>query len=108
MINKYDFRNEEKYSFKSRRGLSTEIVKMISDMKNEPQWMRDFRLKSWKSSTASRCRSGAATSASTSTTSFTTSSRLRQGRSWDDVPDDIKRTFDKLGIPEAEKKFLSA
>ena len=50
---------------------------------------------------------GAATSPSTSRTSTTTSSRSTTRRAWDDVPDDIKTTFDRLGIPEAEKKFLA-
>ena len=45
-INKYDFRNEENYIFKSRKGLDEQIVRQISDMKGEPDWMRDFRLKS--------------------------------------------------------------
>ena len=45
-INKYDFRNDEHYVFKARKGLDRQIVEEISDMKNEPAWMRDFRLKS--------------------------------------------------------------
>ena len=87
-INKYDFRNEEHYVFKARKGLNREIVAEISEMKNEPAWMRDFRLKAWRSSTPSRCRTGAATSPSSSTTSTTTSSRpTTRSKSWDDVPD---------------------
>ena len=45
-INKYDFRTERKYVFKARKGLDAEIVRQISEMKSEPAWMRDFRLKS--------------------------------------------------------------
>ncbi len=45
-INKYDFRTDSKAVFKARKGVDAEIVKQISEMKDEPQWMRDFRLKS--------------------------------------------------------------
>jgi len=45
-INKYDFRNDEHFVFKARKGLDRKIVEEISEMKNEPQWMREFRLKS--------------------------------------------------------------
>jgi len=107
-INKYDFRNEEKYSFKSRRGLDEGIVHMISDMKNEPQWMRDFRLKSLEIFNSKPMpKWGGDVSLDFNEIFYYIKPSDRQGRSWDDVPDDIKRTFDKLGIPEAEKKFLS-
>ncbi|MBA4018814.1 MAG: Fe-S cluster assembly protein SufB [Pirellula sp.] len=107
-INKYDFRNEEKYSFKSRRGLDAEIVHMISDMKNEPQWMRDFRLKSLEIFNSKPMpKWGGDVSLDFNDIFYYIKPSDRQGRSWDEVPDDIKRTFDKLGIPEAEKKFLS-
>ena len=107
-INKYDFRNEEKYSFKSRRGLDAEIVHMISNMKNEPQWMRDFRLKSLEIFNSKPMpKWGGDVSLDFNDIFYYIKPSDRQGRSWDEVPDDIKRTFDKLGIPEAEKKFLS-
>ena len=107
-INKYDFRNEEKYSFKSRRGLDAEIVAMISDMKNEPQWMRDFRLKSLEIFNSKPMpKWGGSVDLDFNDIFYYIKPSDRQGRSWDEVPDDIKRTFDKLGIPEAEKKFLS-
>jgi Fe-S cluster assembly protein SufB len=107
-INKYDFRNEEKYVFKSRKGLDAEIVHQISDMKNEPQWMRDFRLKSLEIFNSKPMpKWGGDVSLDFNDIYYYIKPSDRQGRSWDDVPDDIKRTFDKLGIPEAEKKFLS-
>lgn len=107
-INKYDFRNEEKYTFKSRRGLDAEIVHMISDMKNEPQWMRDFRLSSLEIFNSKPMpKWGGDVSLDFNDIFYYIKPSDKQGRSWDDVPDDIKRTFDKLGIPEAEKKFLS-
>ena len=71
---KYGFRDsDENYAFKSGKGLSRSVVEQISEMKNEPAWMREFRLKAWTSSGRSRRRRGAATSrSSTSMTSTTT------------------------------------
>ncbi|MBL9092758.1 MAG: Fe-S cluster assembly protein SufB [Planctomycetaceae bacterium] len=107
-INKYDFRNAEKYVFKSRKGLDAEIVHQISDMKNEPQWMRDFRLQSLEIFNSKPMpKWGGDVSLDFNDIYYYIKPSDRQGRSWDEVPDDIKRTFDKLGIPEAEKKFLS-
>jgi Fe-S cluster assembly protein SufB len=107
-INKYDFRNEEKYVFKSRKGLDPEIVRQISDMKNEPDWMRDFRLKSLEIFNSKPMpKWGGGIDLDFQDIFYYIKPSDRQGRSWDDVPEDIKRTFDKLGIPEAEKKFLA-
>jgi Fe-S cluster assembly protein SufB len=107
-INKYDFRNEEKYIYKSRKGLDAEIIHMISDMKNEPQWMRDFRLESLEIFNSKPLpRWGGAIDLDFQDIYYYIKPSDRQGRSWEEVPDDIKRTFDKLGIPQAEKKFLA-
>jgi Fe-S cluster assembly protein SufB len=107
-INKYDFRNEERYIFKSRKGLDRQIVEQISDMKNEPDWMRDFRLKSLEIFESKPTpRWGGAIDIDFQDIYYYIKPSDHQGRTWDDVPDDIKRTFDKLGIPEAEKKFLA-
>jgi Fe-S cluster assembly protein SufB len=107
-INKYDFRNAEHYVFKARKGLSEEIVREISAMKNEPEWMRDFRLRSlgiFQSKPMPRW--GGDIGIDFQDIYYYIKPTDHQGRSWDDVPDDIKRTFDKLGIPEAEKKYLA-
>lgn len=107
-INKYDFRNEEKYVFKARKGLDAEIVHQISDMKGEPDWMRQFRLKSLEIFNSKPMpRWGGKLDLNFQDIYYYIKPSDRQGRSWDDVPDDIKRTFDRLGIPEAEKKFLA-
>src|SRR3954470_17969876 len=107
-FNKYDFRNAEDYIFKSRKGLDAQIVHQISDMKNEPQWMRDFRLKSLEIFNSKPMPNwGGKIGLDFQDIFYYIKPSDRQGRSWDEVPDDIKRTFDKLGIPEAEKKFLS-
>ncbi|HUY91624.1 MAG TPA: Fe-S cluster assembly protein SufB [Pirellulales bacterium] len=107
-INKYDFRNDEKYIFKSRKGLDAEIVHQISDMKNEPGWMRDFRLKSLEIFNSKPTpKWGGNIALDFQDIYYYIKPSDHQGRSWDDVPEEIKSTFDKLGIPEAEKKFLA-
>jgi Fe-S cluster assembly protein SufB len=107
-INKYDFRNAEHYVFKARKGLNEEVVREISAMKNEPEWMLDFRLRSlgiFHSKPTPHW--GGNIGIDFQDIYYYIKPTDHQGRSWDDVPDDIKRTFDKLGIPEAEKKYLA-
>jgi Fe-S cluster assembly protein SufB len=107
-VNKYDFRNEERYVFKTRKGLDAEIVCEISEMKGEPEWMRSFRLESlgvFESKPVPRW--GGKIDVRFDDIYYYLKPTDRQERSWDDVPEDIKTTFDKLGIPEAEKKFLA-
>ncbi|MDA7977175.1 MAG: Fe-S cluster assembly protein SufB [Pirellulales bacterium] len=107
-INKYDFRNEEKYIFKARKGLDEQIVHQISDMKSEPDWMRDYRLSSLKIfNQKAMPKWGGAIDLDFQDIYYYIKPSDQQGRSWEDVPEDIKRTFDRLGIPEAEKKFLA-
>lgn len=107
-INKYDFRNEERYIFKSRKGLDRQIVEQISDMKNEPEWMREFRLHALDVFNSKPMPTwGGNIDIDFQDIYYYIKPSDHQGRSWDDVPDDIKKTFDRLGIPEAEKKFLS-
>ena len=107
-INKYDFRNEEKFVFKARKGLDAEIVAQISEMKEEPEWMRDFRLESLKTFEAKPTpKWGGLIDVKFDDIYYYLKPTDGQERSWDDVPEDIKTTFDKLGIPEAEKKFLA-
>ncbi len=107
-INKYDFRNEERYVFKSRRGLDEQIVHQISDMKNEPAWMREFRLKSLQIFNSKPMpKWGGAIDLDFQEIFYYIKPSDRQGRSWDDVPEEIKRTFDRLGIPEAERTVLA-
>ncbi len=72
------FHMDEHYVFKSERGLSKKIVEQISEMKGEPDWMRQF-LKPV----------------------------AQQGKTWNDIPSEIKDTFDRLGIPQAEQKYLA-
>ncbi len=100
---------ETSYAFKSRKGLDREIVAQISEMKNEPQWMRDFRLRALETFEKKPMPSWGA---DLSTIDFNNiyyyvKASDRNDKSWDDVPEDIKYTFDRLGIPEAEQKFLA-
>ena len=107
-INKYDFRTESKAVFKARKGLDASIVEQISEMKNEPQWMREFRLKSLEIFHSKPMpKWGGSIDVNFQDIFYYLKPTDKQGRTWDEVPQEIKDTFDKLGIPEAEKKFLA-
>ena len=107
-INKYDFRTDTKAVFKARKGIDAEIVSQISEMKNEPTWMRDFRLKSLEIfESRPMPKWGGDISLNFQDIYYYLKPTDHQGRTWDDVPEEIKRTFEKLGIPEAEKKVLA-
>src|SRR5580658_8460637 len=102
---------EDAYAFKSDKGLTREIVERISAMKNEPEWMLAFRLKAYELFRAKPMPDWGDTALLSEIDfdeiRYFVKASESQGRSWDDVPEDIKRTFDRLGIPEAERKFLS-
>lgn len=105
---KYGFHDKEEFVFKAKRGLSKEIVEQISKIKKEPEWMLKFRLKSLEEFYR---RPMPQWGANLNTIDFENIFYYlrptdRQGDSWEDVPEYIKNTFNKLGIPEAEQKFL--
>ncbi|MDI3269340.1 MAG: Fe-S cluster assembly protein SufB [Bacillota bacterium] len=107
---KYGFRDEEDYySFQSGRGLTAEIVENISRMKGEPDWMREFRLRAFEIFQKKPLpRWGANLEAlDFDDMKYYVRAAEQKGRSWDEVPESIKRTFDRLGIPEAERKYLA-
>jgi Fe-S cluster assembly protein SufB len=106
---KYGFRDEENYVFKSRKGLDHEIVEEISWMKREPDWMRALRHKALDIFYAKPVPTwgGDLSKLDYDDIYYYIKPVEEQGRTWDEVPDDIKRTFDRLGIPEAERKFLA-
>ena len=107
-INKYDFVTQTHGVFKSERGLNPQIVSAISEMKQEPAWMRDFRLRSLKIFESKPMpRWGGNIGIDFQDIYYYLKPTDHQGKTWDDVPAEIKETFDKLGIPEAEKKFLA-
>jgi Fe-S cluster assembly protein SufB len=102
---------EDSYAFKSDKGLNREIVERISSMKNEPAWMREFRLRAYDVFRAKPMPTWGDTALLNEidfdNIRYFVKAGERTEQNWDDVPDDIKRTFDRLGIPEAERKFLS-
>lgn len=105
----YGFRDEEDYVYKSGRGLNRQIVEDISAMKGEPEWMRDFRLKALDHFEKRPMPNWGAdlSGIDFSNIYYYIRPAEKQGRTWDEVPEYIKNTFEKLGIPEAERKFLA-
>jgi Fe-S cluster assembly protein SufB len=99
----------EDYFFKSGRGLSPELVAAISEHKSEPDWMRKFRLKSLEYFMARPLPTwgGDVTGIDFDNIFYYIRPTEKQAKSWEDLPSDIKDTWDKLGIPEAEKKYLA-
>ncbi len=107
-INKYDFVTPSHAVFKAEKGLNSEIVAQISEMKQEPGWLRDFRLKSFEIFESKPMPNwGGNISLNFQDIYYYLKPTKEQGDTWDDVPQEIKETFDKLGIPEAEKKYLA-
>jgi Fe-S cluster assembly protein SufB len=108
---RHGFHDKENYVFKSDKGLTREIVERISAMKEEPEWMRAFRLHAYELFLSKPMPAWGDTARLNeidfADIHYFVRSTDRTERSWDDVPEDIKRTFDRLGIPEAERKFLS-
>jgi Fe-S cluster assembly protein SufB len=105
---KYGFHDDEKFVFKARQGLYPETVEEISWHKNEPDWMREFRLRSmgiFEKKPLPRW-GGYLDDLNFDKIYYYLKPAENQGRTWEDVPSDIKNTFEKLGIPEAERKFL--
>src|SRR6187551_1149441 len=105
----YGFHDPEEYFFKSGRGLSPEVVAMISEHKNEPDWMRQRRLKALEYYRARPLPEwgGKLDEIDFENMYYYIRPTEKQANSWEDLPPDIKDTWDKLGIPEAEKKYLA-
>lgn len=110
---KYGFHDsEENYVYKAKKGLNEAIVREISGrLKNEPEWMTEFRLRSLKIFESKPMPDWGNTEMLNAidfdNIHYYVRSTEKQGRTWDEVPEDIKNTFDRLGIPEAERKFLA-
>ena len=111
---RYGFHDDTKPAFSTGKGLTREIVAQISEMKGEPGWMTDFRLRSYDIFISKPMPAWGDTEA-LGEIDFeniqyyvrATDQTQAQTMNWDDVPADVKRTFDRLGIPEAERKFLA-
>ncbi|TWT35551.1 FeS cluster assembly protein SufB [Posidoniimonas corsicana] len=107
-INKYDFVTQTTGVFKARKGLNREVVEQISEMKGEPDWMREFRLRSLEIFESKPMPEwGGDINIKFDDVYYYLKPTEGQGKTWEDVPQEIKDTFDKLGIPEAERKFLA-
>lgn len=108
---KYGFSDQVDYAFKSGRGLTAEIVTKISQMKNEPEWMLKFRLRALdifnKKPMPTWGNSDLLNDIDFQNIFYYIKPSEKQGKNWDEVPEGIKNTFDRLGIPEAERKFLA-
>jgi Fe-S cluster assembly protein SufB len=107
---RFGFHDAENYLYKAPKGINREIVEKISEFKGEPQWMREFRLKALEHFFAHpmpRWGSPMLAEVDFDNIHYFVRASERAERSWDDVPDDVKRTFDRLGIPEAERRFLA-
>lgn len=106
---KYEFRDKDVAIFRTDKGLDENTVREISKIKNEPSWMLDFRLKSLKEFFAHHQPSFGPDLNWIDFQDYTYYTRIsdKVAESWDDVPSTVKDTFDKLGIPQAEQKFLS-
>jgi Fe-S cluster assembly protein SufB len=104
----YGFSDPEAQVYKTEKGLSERVVRDISANKGEPSWMTDFRLASlnlFESKPLPRWGADLA-ALRFDDLYYYVKPVSEQGASWDDIPPEIKKTFDRLGIPEAEQKFL--
>lgn len=108
-ISKYDFHTPEHYAYRSKKGLSKKIISDISSMKNEPSWMLDIRLKALELFEKKQVPSWGPDLSKLEFEDiyYYLKPTDKKSDAWDSVPDEIKNTFDKLGIPEAERKFLA-
>jgi Fe-S cluster assembly protein SufB len=106
---KYGFHDPENYIFKAKKGLNREVVEEISWMKSEPDWMRQFRLRSLEIFEKKPLPQwgGNLNQINFQDIYYYMKASKESAKNWDEVPSDVKRTFDRLGIPEAEQKFLS-
>ena len=105
----YGFHDEDVSVYKTQKGLSEATVREISKIKNEPQWMLDFRLKAFAQFQKMPIQDWGPSLDALDFDDYTyyIKPSEKQGKDWNEVPDTIKNTFDKLGIPEAEQKFLA-
>src|SRR3954454_24892623 len=107
---KYGFHDAENYLYKAPKGLTKELIEKISEFKSEPQWMRDFRLKAHDYFLARPMPTWGSphlAEVDFDNIHYFVRASEKAERSWDDVPEDVKKTFDRLGIPETERKFLA-
>ena len=107
---KYDFKDSvDQYVYLSKKGLVRETVEEISRLKDEPEWMRQFRLRSYDIFMSKPVPNWGGNLSKIDFQNIYYYAKVveKQQKSWDDVPESVRNTFEKLGIPEAERKFLA-
>jgi Fe-S cluster assembly protein SufB len=106
---KYGFHYEDKSVFKTRKGLDEQVVRDISNAKKEPEWMLEYRLRGLQAFNSKPMPSWGADLSDIDFDEiyYYAKPTEEQAKTWEDLPADIKETYDRLGIPEAEQKFLS-
>ncbi len=106
----FEHKNPDKHIYKTEPGLNEDVVRTISKSKNEPEWMLNFRLKSleiYKKTPVPTWGADLSQLDPEKITYYAIPDAKQNAKSWDEVPDDIKNTFQRLGIPEAEQKYLA-
>ncbi|MDO8669076.1 MAG: Fe-S cluster assembly protein SufB [Candidatus Buchananbacteria bacterium] len=106
---KYDFKDDIDYIFKAKKGLSENLLREISSKKEEPEWMLDYRVKALAAFLAKPLPPWGANLSKIdfSNINYYIKPSQKSSTKWSDVPKKIKKTFDRLGIPQAERKFLA-
>jgi Fe-S cluster assembly protein SufB len=106
---RFGFSMPENYTFKAKKGLNADIVKEISMMKNEPGWMTDFRLKAYEIFLSKRMPSWGPDLSKIDFDDiyYYIKPQKDRAKSWEELPPEIKETYDRIGVPEAEKKYLA-
>lgn len=106
---KFGFRTDVKPAFATKRGLNKNVVEEISKRKKEPEWMKEFRVRAYEVFLQKPLPTWGADLSTIDFDSiqYYVQPQAKVSRRWEDVPQKIKDTFDKLGIPEAERKFLA-
>ncbi|HAJ77556.1 MAG TPA: Fe-S cluster assembly protein SufB, partial [Clostridiales bacterium] len=105
----YNFKNKDNFEYKIKNGISKEIVEEISKRKNEPQWMLDLRLKALETYYKLEMPTWGPDLSELDLNNISTYVKPKSDvqSKWEDVPDDIKNTFERLGIPKAEHQYLA-
>lgn len=106
---KYGFKDNAEIIFSTGKGLSEDVVRTISQEKQEPQWMLDYRLQAYRQFRAADLPTWGVDLSDLDFDDFIYYQRAtdKPARSWDEVPDEIKETFERIGIPEAERAYLA-
>jgi Fe-S cluster assembly protein SufB len=106
---RYGFKDDIVYAKTIPKGLSEDTVRAISKIKNEPEWMLNFRLRAYRHFVKRPMPNwgGHLGDIDFNSITYYMSAQAKEGKTWEDVPDKVKKTFERLGIPEAERKFLA-